>query len=84
MSDAVMVAIITAGASVIAQLIIGWSNHNRDEVERAVHRQKLDDRLKAIEEKLDEHNGYAGRIGQIEKDITQISKDIEYLKKGAK
>ena len=84
MSDAVIVAIITAGASVIAQVIIGWSNHNRDELERAVREQELDDRLKVIEEKLDEHNGYAVRIGQMEKDLTKISKDIEYLKKGEK
>lgn len=84
MSDAVIVAIITAGASVIAQIIIGWSNHNRDELDRAVREQKLDDRLKVIEEKLDEHNGYAVRIGQMEKDLTKIGKDIEYLKKGDK
>ena len=84
MSDAVVVATVTAIATVLAQVVIAHSNREKDGVQRARRDQNLDDRLKTIEKKLDEHNGYAQRFGQIEKDLAKISKDIEYLKKGAK
>lgn len=40
----------------------------------------LDYRMKKVEEKLDEHNGYAEKLGSIEIAIVSIQKDIEYIK----
>jgi len=38
-------------------------------------------RLQQIEKKLDVHNGYAEKFGEITADIKLIQKDIEFIKK---
>lgn len=39
-------------------------------------------RLDKIDEKLDEHNGYTKKFGEIEKAIVAIQKDIQYIREG--
>lgn len=81
MTEAIIVALITATCSIVCQIIITSSSRRKSEVEQAMKEQKLNDRLDAIEQKLDIHNGYAEKFGEISISITSISKDIEYLKK---
>lgn len=69
---ALLVALIPAVASVICQLIISNKNRRDDETKTATNAQKLDDRLIAIEKKIDEHNGYAKKIGHIERSLIRI------------
>lgn len=40
----------------------------------------LEYRMKKVEERLDEHSGYAEKLNSIEKAIVAIQKDIEYIK----
>lgn len=68
----IIVAIIPAAASVICQMIISRKNRRDDDVKEAMNTQKLNDRLQTIEKKLDEHNGYAKKIGQIERSLIRI------------
>lgn len=82
MSEAVIVALITAGASVICQFVIAKAQHDKDKTDLAVT-------LKGIEDRLDEHNSYASKIGGLAEDVgkltislTKMEKDIEYLRKG--
>lgn len=82
MSEAVIVALITAGASVICQFVIARTQHERDKMELAVN-------LKGITDRLDLHNGYAEKIGGLAEDMEKMTvamakmeKDIEYLRKG--
>lgn len=42
----------------------------------------IGNRLTKIEKKLDEHNHYADRFGEVKVDIASIKKDIEYIRKG--
>ena len=65
-SDALIVAIITGICSVIGQWLISR--------EREV---RLDERLKSVEKKLDEHNGYAQKFEAIQIDIAKISTKLE-------
>ena len=51
------------------------------EVEREA---RQEERMKNIERKLDIHNGYAEKLGSIDKSIIAIQKDIEYLRKDTK
>ena len=37
-------------------------------------------RLKKLEEKVDEHNGYAEKIAKMTTDIALMQKDISYIK----
>ena len=68
----IVVALIPAAASVVCQLIISRKNRRDDDVKEAANEQKLTDRLQAIENKLDEHNGYAKKIGKIERSLIRI------------
>lgn len=80
MSEAIIVALITAGASVICQLLISSKTKKDTATAQAVRDAQIEDRLKHIEERLDTHNNYAEKLGAVALDITAIKKDIEYLK----
>ena len=80
MSEAIIVALITAGASVICQLLISNKTKKDNATAQAVRDKDFEDRLKRIEERLDTHNNYAEKLGAVALDITAIKKDIEYLK----
>lgn len=66
MSDVIIVAIITGICSVIGQWLISREREIR-----------LDERLKSVEKKLDEHNGYAKKFESIQIDIAKISTKLE-------
>lgn len=80
MSEAIIVALITASASVICQLLISHKTKKDNETAQAVRDKEFDDRLKVIETKLDEHNGYAEKLSDIAIAIVKLQKDVEYLK----
>lgn len=56
-----------------------------DAVKEAVREQAQSDRLDRIEQKLDEHNGYAQKFADATTAIALLQKDVEYIKeKGVK
>ena len=59
MSEAIIVALITAGASVICQLLISNKTKKDNATAQAVRDKDFEDRMKRIEERLDQHNNYA-------------------------
>ena len=71
MSEVIITAIIAGICSVVGQWLISR--------EREV---RLDERLKSVEKKLDEHNGYAKKFETIQIDIAKISTEIKDLKEG--
>lgn len=80
MSDAILVAIITASASVICQIIISNKTRKDQDAKQAARDQEVEDRLKGIEKRLDIHNNYAEKLSDISISLTAIKKDIEYLR----
>ena len=69
---AVVVAIITGLCSVLGQWAISREREAR-----------LDERLKGVEKRLDTHNNYAEKIGQIQIDIAEMAVEIKNLKESA-
>ncbi|MCR4671997.1 MAG: hypothetical protein K5637_02005 [Lachnospiraceae bacterium] len=84
MTEAIIVAIITAGASIVCQLIIANKGKKERIAEEAKKDQELKDKLKAIEDKLDVHNGYAAKLSAISEAIVALQKDIEWIREGAR
>ena len=82
MDSTVLVALITGGCSVVGNYLVSLKKHKEDEVKIAQREQKQLDRLDAIEHKLDIHNGYAEKLGDISVSMMAMQKDIEFLKKG--
>lgn len=100
-SDAVLVALITASASVICQIIINHNNRKKQKSESAEEQKKkaveealkeerrkqemkeVHDQMTEIIERLDIHNGYAEKLGTIEKSIVQLDTQMKVLLKSA-
>ena len=72
MSEAVVVAIIAGMFSILGQWIISREREAR-----------MDERLKSVEKKLDEHNKFSDKIGDIQMDIASIKTDIKNIKECA-
>lgn len=72
LSEVIIVAIITGICSVVGQWLISREREIR-----------LDERLKSVEKKLDEHNKFSDKIGGIREDIASIKTDIRNLKESA-
>lgn len=81
MSDAIIVAVIAALGSIVGQWIISHNANEKRKVDEAVRDARMEDRLKSVEKKLDEHNGYASRFAEIQTDIAVIRNDIKTLYK---
>ena len=47
---------------------------------QAIRDQQMDDRLKSIESKVDEHNGYAKMFSEVRESIVAIETDIKWLR----
>lgn len=69
MPDIVLVAVITGICSIVGQWLISREREIR-----------LDERLKSVEKKLDEHNGYAEKFSEIREDIAVIKTKLESMK----
>lgn len=72
MSDVVIAAVIGAAASIIVNLISAAQQRKKKAIEDAVKEEHLENRLASIEHKLDIHNGYAEKLGDIQTDIAFI------------
>ena len=81
MSEAVLGALITAIASVIVQILINANNNKKKKIDDAVRDALMEQRLTNIEHKLDVHNGYAEKLGDIGQDIAVIKNEIKNLEK---
>lgn len=83
--------IITAIAGIIGAYLAVRKSTQEQEIKNAQREQRQSDRLDRIDEKIsslekkvDIHNGYAEKLGDISISMTAMSKDIEYLKNRSK
>ena len=80
MSDAIIVALITGTITLSGNLLANWSQGKKAAIELAKREQKLDDQIATMNRKLDEHNRFSDKIGNIEKAIVRIDTKLESLK----
>ena len=80
MTDAIIVALISACATIVAQLLINAQNKKEMSIAQAVRDKEFEDRLKVIEERLESHNSYAEKFASLTGSIIAMQKDIEYLR----
>ncbi len=73
MDETIIVALITAGATVIGQYLISKSQHDKDSA-------VLNERLDGIQNRLDTHNHYAERIGDLAEGVNDIKVDMAEIK----
>lgn len=82
MTESVLIALIPAAAAIIGEIIISKRSAKDRDAKDAARQQKTEDRMAAIEKKLDEHNGYAQKFADTAVAMAKMQKDIEYLRRG--
>lgn len=84
-SESVLIAIITGVLAVlgsyVSNITITRKKARQDAIRDAKNEQRLIDRLDRLEKKVDEHNGWGEKFGEIKKDIAVIKTEIEILRK---
>lgn len=83
----IIVALISAGGGVIGASLAVRKGNKEQEIKDAQREQRQSDRLDSIDErianlskKVDIHNGYAEKFGEVATNMALMAKDIEYLK----
>ena len=82
MSDAVIVALITGLCAVIGQWLIVRNQSAKDAYDRGQRDKKLDDDIKNLSERVEEHNQYAKMFASLSSKIELMAQDIRYIKEG--
>lgn len=84
----IIIAVIGLIGTVIGAVLGYISKSKKQAIEDAKREQQQNDQfnkifeeMNIIKKKLDEHNHYAEKFGEIEKSIVSIKKDIEYIRK---
>lgn len=84
----IIVALIALSGTILG-IIVGYISKSRKQaIIDAKREQKqndlfehLFDEMNEIKKRLDTHNKYAEKFGEVERSLTAIKKDIEYLRK---
>ena len=82
MSESIIVASITGLCAVIGQWLISRKSRQEEAIKQAKRDQHLDDTIKSLSDRVDEHNKYAKMFADITSDIRLIAQDVRYLKEG--
>lgn len=77
MSDAIIVALITGLVTLSANLLSNWTTRKKDAIDNALRDQKIEDKLQALSDRVDAHNGVMDKIANIEKVIVRIETKME-------
>lgn len=71
---------ITGLVTALGVLVVNIMQNKKTSYEHGFRLDNIDKKLVQIEEKLDEHNGYAKRFEEIEKSSIAMQKDVGYMK----
>ncbi len=76
----IIAAFLAAAATVLAQMIATKGKRKKAAEESARKEQEISDRLQSIEQKLDVHNGYAEKLGEISISLAKLETKMEMIK----
>lgn len=77
MSDTIIVALITGGVTLTVNLLANYSARKKDAIANAVRDQKIEDKLQALSDRVDAHNGIMDKVSNMEKSIVRIETKLE-------
>ena len=82
MTEAVIVALITGGLSVLGVIISNIGSNRKIEDALSTSKAVTDCKIEELTREVREHNNFARRMPVVEQQIVDIKKDIDELKKG--
>lgn len=75
-TENIIIALITGGLSFAGVVITNTVSNKKNAIEQAKRDQKLEDKMQALSDRVDAHNGMLDRITNIEKSIVRIETKI--------
>ena len=81
MSDALIGTIISGVVALCVALVANYSASKKANVGNATRDQKIEDSLKELSRRVDEHNGIMDKVTAMSSDIKVLRTDVEWLKK---
>lgn len=82
MTEAVIVALITGGLSVLGVIISNIGSNRKIEDALTTSQAVTDCKIEELTREVREHNNFARRMPVVEQQIVDIKKDIDELRKG--
>ena len=82
MTEAVIVALITGGLSVLGVIITNIGSNRKIEDTLSTSQAVTDCKIEELTREVREHNNFARRMPVVEQQIVDIKKDIDELRKG--
>ena len=82
MTEAVIVALITGGLSVLGVIISNIGSNRKIEDALSTSQSVTDCKIEELTREVREHNNFARRMPVVEQQIVDIKKDIDELRKG--
>lgn len=79
--NAVIVALITGGLSLIGVIITNVTSNRKIEHQLEVHQAVTETKLENLTDEVRKHNNFAARIPVIENDIAYLKHEVEEFKK---
>lgn len=76
-TENIIVAIITGAFATVGVVVTNTASNKRNAVEQAKRDTKLEDKIQALSDRVDAHNGMLDRITNIEKSIVRIDTKLE-------
>lgn len=76
----ILAALITGICAVLGQYLISRKNRHDADIKRQIIEAKREEWEKRVEEKIDIHNGYAEKFGDIAVELAEIKVEIKNLK----
>lgn len=76
-TENIVIAIITGGLSFAGVVITNTVSNKKNSIEQAKRDQKIEDKIQALSDRVDAHNGMLDRITNIEKSIVRIDTKLE-------
>lgn len=76
-TENIVIALITGGLSFAGVVITNTVSNKKNSIEQAKRDQKIEDKMQALSDRVDAHNGMLDRITNIEKSIVRIETKLE-------
>lgn len=76
-TENIVIALITGGLSFAGVVITNTVSNKKNSIDQAQRDQKLEDKMQALSDRVDAHNGMLDRITNIEKSIVRIETKLE-------